>query len=82
MLVITDFRPDSIRELREASGLSVPKFLIKAGISVSRQAVSRWETGVDVPNARMLVRIANAFQVPINHFFSMNLSSNDNGIGH
>lgn len=34
--------------------------------SVTRQAVSRWETGLSVPDAGMLVRIAGALDTTVN----------------
>lgn len=79
METLTRFRPEGIRELREQANLSAAAFLRKTDIYVSRQAFSRWEQGQDFPTIKSLLKIANAFHVPITHFFSFDLSSNDNG---
>ena len=47
-----------ILQLRTAKGLSQEELAAK--VYVTRQAVSRWETGLSVPDAGMLVRIAGA----------------------
>ena len=39
---------------------------LAAKVYVTRQAVSRWETGLSVPDAGMLVRIAGALDTTVN----------------
>lgn len=55
---------DVILELRTQSGLSQEKLAEK--IHVTRQAVSRWETGETVPNAETLKLLSKLFDVSIN----------------
>ena len=79
MLTHIEFRPEAIKELREKGGMSIGDFLKKTGHFVSSQSVSNWERGIDVPTLRSLMKIVNSFQVPLEFFFSLKLSSNDNG---
>ena len=53
-----------ILQLRTAKGLSQEELAAK--VYVTRQAVSRWETGLSVPDAGMLVRIAGAQDTSVN----------------
>lgn len=53
-----------IRELREKSGLSQQELAEKT--FVTRQAVSRWETGETVPNTETLKLLSKLFDVSIN----------------
>ena len=53
-----------ILQLRTAKGLSQEELAAK--VYVTRQAVSRWETGLSVPDAGMLVRIAGALDTTVN----------------
>ena len=55
---------DVILSLRTKKGLS-QEDLAKA-VYVTRQAVSRWETGDTVPNTETLKRLSSLFQVSIN----------------
>ena len=53
-----------ILQLRTAKGLSQEELAAK--VYVTRQAVSRWETGLSVPDAEMLVRIAGTLDTTVN----------------
>lgn len=55
---------DVIRELRTKRGLSQDELAEK--IHVTRQAVSRWETGETVPNTETLLLLSKLFDVSIN----------------
>ena len=52
---------DAILTLRKDLGLSQDAFAQK--LFVTRQAVSRWETGETVPSTDILKQIAKTFQV-------------------
>lgn len=54
---------DIIGELRRGLGLSQDAFAEK--LFVTRQAVSRWETGETVPKIDTMKRIAETFRVPV-----------------
>ncbi len=55
---------DIIWELRTKNGLSQDKLAEK--IHVTRQAVSRWETGETIPNTETLKLLSELFNVSIN----------------
>ena len=55
---------DVIFELRTKNGLSQDELAEK--LYVTRQAVSRWETGETVPNTETLKRLSKLFDVSIN----------------
>ena len=55
---------DIIAKLRTSSGLSQDQLAEK--VFVTRQAVSRWETGETVPNTETLKLLSNLFNVSIN----------------
>ena len=55
---------DVIRDLRIKNGLSQEELAEK--IFVTRQAVSRWETGETVPNTETLKQLSRLFRVSIN----------------
>lgn len=76
--MLTKFRPEALRELRQKQRLTATAFLEKSHVYVTRQALCRWEGGQDLPGLRSLLNIANCYQVPISYFFSEELSSNDN----
>ncbi|MBR5410766.1 MAG: helix-turn-helix domain-containing protein [Clostridia bacterium] len=55
---------DVIKELRTKKGLSQDELADR--VFVTRQAVSRWETGETVPNTETLMLLSNLFGVSIN----------------
>ena len=55
---------DNIKILRKAKGLSQEELAIK--LDVVRQTVSKWEQGLSVPDASMLIQIADALDTNVN----------------
>ena len=55
---------DNIKVLRKAKGLSQEELAIK--LNVVRQTVSKWEQGLSVPDASMLIQIADALDTNVN----------------
>lgn len=55
---------DNLKNLRKSKGLSQKELAIK--ISVVRQTVSKWENGISVPDAEMLITIAEALDTTVN----------------
>ena len=55
---------DIILELRNKKGMSQEEIAEK--VLVTRQAVSRWETGETVPNTETLMLLSKLFDVSIN----------------
>ena len=54
---------ENIRELRKAKGLSQEELAVR--LNVVRQTVSKWEKGLSVPDADMLVAIGEVFDTPV-----------------
>ena len=54
---------ENIRELRKAKGLSQDELAVK--LNVVRQTVSKWEQGLSVPDADMLISISEVFETPV-----------------
>lgn len=78
MRIFREFNPKSITDLRVRNNMSMQDFIDFTGVRVTRSAVSFWELGTVQPNLGSITRIANAFQLPIDYFFSVSVSSNDN----
>jgi len=55
---------ENIKALRKAKGLSQEELAIK--LNVVRQTVSKWEKGLSVPDAGMLMKIADALETTVN----------------
>lgn len=54
---------ENIRALRKAKGLSQDELAVK--LSVVRQTVSKWEQGLSVPDADLLIALSEALEVPV-----------------
>lgn len=54
---------ENIKRLRKAKGLSQEELAIK--MNVVRQTVSKWETGLSVPDASMLILLANELDTSV-----------------
>ena len=54
---------ENIKRLRAESGMSQEE--LAARLAVVRQTVSKWERGMSVPDADMVVRLAELFGVPV-----------------
>ena len=53
----------NLKTLRRAKGLSQEE--LAARLHVARQTVSKWENGLSVPDADLLIRLAEIFEVPV-----------------
>ena len=54
---------ENIKALRKAKGLSQQELAER--LHVVRQTVSKWEQGLSVPDADLLVRLAEALEVTV-----------------
>lgn len=54
---------ENIKQLRKAKGLSQEELAIR--LNVVRQTLSKWEQGLSVPDAQMLIRIAEALDTSV-----------------
>ena len=54
---------ENIKTIRKSKGLSQEELAIK--LNVVRQTISKWEQGLSVPDADMLISISEAFETPV-----------------
>ncbi len=54
---------ENIKVIRKAKGLSQEELAVK--LNVVRQTISKWETGLSVPDADMLIRISEVLETPV-----------------
>lgn len=66
---------DNLKTLRKNKGLSQEELSIK--LNVVRQTISKWELGLSVPDAEMLITIANFFETPVNELLGENIEEKE-----
>ena len=54
---------ENIKTLRKAKGLSQEELAIR--LNVVRQTVSKWESGLSVPDADLLISLSDALETPV-----------------
>lgn len=64
---------ENIRRLRKNAKMSQEDLAEK--LSVVRQTISKWERGLSVPDAEMVIKIAALFEVPVSELLGMETSS-------
>ena len=57
---------ENIKAIRKSKGLSQQELAIK--LNVVRQTVSKWETGMSVPDSDMLISISEVLETPVSIF--------------
>ena len=67
---------ENIKALRKTNGLTQDELAIR--LNVVRQTVSKWEKGLSVPDAEMLQRIAEVFEVSASQLLGSTISQNEN----
>lgn len=63
----------NIRILRKQKGMS--QEIMAQQLNVVRQTVSKWEKGLSVPDAEMLIQVAELFEVSVNELLGTNIES-------
>ncbi|MCH3911464.1 MAG: helix-turn-helix domain-containing protein [Limosilactobacillus oris] len=69
-----------IKKLRNSRGWTQPQLADK--ISVSKQTISNWETGLKVPRMGALQKLAGIFNVPISEIVSDQIENSSNQDSH
>ena len=64
---------ENLKALRKAAGISQEELAIR--LHVVRQTISKWEKGLSVPDAQMLIRIAEVFDVPVSKLLGAGFES-------
>lgn len=66
---------DELKRLREAAGLSQVQLALRLG--VSQGTVARWESGVRVPQAGNLIKMANILGCGVDALLGLNTQGAD-----
>lgn len=66
---------DNIKNLRKSKGYS--QEILAEQLCVVRQTISKWEKGISVPDAEMLNRISELFEVSVNDLLGSNISEQE-----
>ena len=69
---------DNLKTLRKNKGLSQEELSIK--LNVVRQTVSKWEQGLSVPDAEMLIAISEVFDTPVSTILGENIDENEKNV--
>ena len=64
---------ENLKTLRKTKGLSQEEIAIR--LNVVRQTISKWEKGLSVPDADMLIRIAEYFEVSVSELLGTRLDN-------
>ena len=67
---------ENLKALRKQNGMS--QEVMAQQLNVVRQTVSKWEQGLSVPDAQMLTRIAELFEVPVSSLLGESIEENVN----
>ena len=63
---------ENIKSIRKSKGLSQEGLAIK--LNVVRQTISKWEQGLSVPDAEMLITISEVLEIPVSTLLGENIS--------
>jgi len=62
---------ENIKAIRKSKGLSQQELAIK--LNVVRQTISKWETGLSVPDSDLLISISEALETPVSTLLGENV---------
>lgn len=63
---------ENIKTIRKSKGFSQEELAIK--LNVVRQTISKWEQGLSVPDAEMLISISEVLETPVSALLGENIS--------
>ena len=63
---------ENLKQLRKSKGLSQEELAIR--LNVVRQTISKWEKGLSVPDADMLIKIADIFEVSVSELLGAKIA--------
>ena len=66
---------DNLKTLRKNKGLSQEELSIK--LHIVRQTVSKWESGLSVPDAEMLINISELFETPVSEILGESIEEKE-----
>lgn len=66
---------DNIKTIRKSKGLSQEELAVK--LSVVRQTISKWEQGLSVPDADMLIELSEVLETPVSVLLGENVTEHE-----
>ena len=66
---------DNLKTLRKNKGLSQEELSVK--LHVVRQTISKWESGLSVPDAEMLINISELFETPVSEILGEDIEKKE-----
>ena len=66
---------DNLKTLRKNKGLSQEELNVK--LHVVRQTISKWESGLSVPDAEMLINISELFETPVSEILGESIEEKE-----
>ena len=66
---------DNLKTLRKNKGLTQEELSVK--LNVVRQTISKWESGLSVPDAEMLISISEVFETPVSEILGENIEEKE-----
>lgn len=66
---------ENIKNLRTSKGLSQQELATQ--LNIVRQTLSKWENGLSVPDADMLIRLSNTFEVSVSSLLGETISEKE-----
>ena len=66
---------DNLKTLRKNKGLSQEELGVK--LHVVRQTISKWESGLSVPDSEMLILISEEFETPVSEILGENIEKKE-----
>ena len=63
---------NNIKAIRKSKGFSQEELAVK--LNVVRQTISKWEQGLSVPDAEMLISISEIFEIPVSTLLGENIA--------
>jgi len=64
---------DNLKTLRKVKGLSQEELAIR--LHVVRQTISKWEKGLSVPDADLVIRLADVFEVSVSELLGAKMEN-------
>jgi Predicted transcriptional regulators len=64
---------ENLKRIRKAKGLSQEELAVR--LNVVRQTISKWEKGLSVPDADLIIRIAEMFEVSVSEILGAKFDS-------
>ena len=62
---------ENLKTLRKNKGITQEELAVR--LNVVRQTISKWEKGQSVPDAEMLVKLAEFFEVPVSQLLGLRI---------